>query len=151
MYDIKALAERFIDMTRKGNETYILMSVRGANDNALVSYPYIAVNLENKKFITVFTSLETAKNYVDKYGYEKISGNYPISKLPNDTSELAEYLFGLLYNRIEMVAIIGDEYTGTYCDILHLIQELDVKLNVGVYNRYINLLPLISRKDAKIM
>ena len=150
MRDIKALAERFIDKARGGNETYVLMSVREVNEDTWISYPYIAVNPDDRKFITVFDSLEDAKKYVDKYGYKKAFGDYPIAKLPSDISKLTRFLFGLFHNHIELVAVMDEEETGAYCDILHLVQMLGAKLNVGMYSRYIDLLPLIGHENTII-
>ena len=149
MRDLEAHAKQFIDHILNGGDVYILMSIRDISKDAWISYPYVCMTKEGRKFVTLFSKLEDAKAYVDKYGYDKAFGEYPLSMLPKDISQITKFLFGLNHNRIDLVGFADQESPGTFCDTLHFIQELGAHLNTNVYSRYVDLFPILGHEHDR--
>lgn len=70
------------------NDKYILLSTVKANMILGFSVPYVG-EVEQGKLIVMFDSLDYAKEYIEKMGFEVLDGVYPVAKIDDNNKAIS--------------------------------------------------------------
>lgn len=102
------------------DKLYIILSMKQADMIKGVSIPYVGLMPDGNKIIFIFSSYKSAKEYVDKNGYERLDEIYPIGAIDkNDEYDNLEHICNLALsmgiNRIDFDNVTTSEAFG--CEI----------------------------------
>lgn len=152
----EALAEENTKQLKKlfaKEEMYILLSWNAANLLRGLSVPYIGTLKTGERMLVVFTSMQHARDYIDKNGYYKPGDNYMIGKMEKNDK------LGNLYavcNTARQLGIYGididpgsEDAMGCEIDYLFTVNNLE-PTNVSVISSEEDMAKILKENDGNL-
>ncbi len=152
----EALAEENIKKLKKlfaKDELYILLSWNAANLLRGLSVPYIGTLQTGERMLVVFTSMQHARDYIDKNGYYKPGDNYMLGKMEKNDK------LGNLYavcNTARQLGIFGididpgsEDAMGCEIDYLFTVNNLE-PTNVSVISSEEDMAKILKDNDGNL-
>ena len=125
---------------------YIMLSSKTIDEEGVDGYPYIASNANGDSFVVMFASSEIANEYTKKKN--GIISKCQIGVLEGSARMFVRLLFALMNNGVDSVVIMDRPNHGVSCDILRMIQLMDLDLDSSMNQYLIPTIPLVGQTAA---